>query len=38
MLNQIISLILGAGLDTLYYFVYISKIKGIKRNKPLLYV
>lgn len=30
MVNMILSLVLGAGLDSLYYFLYISKIKDIK--------
>ena len=37
MLNIILSLVLGAGLDSLYYYLYISKIKDIKENKLLLY-
>lgn len=37
MVNMILSLVLGAGLDSLYYFLYISKIKDIKEKKLLLY-
>lgn len=37
MLNIILSLVLGAGLDSLYYYLYISKIKGIKNKRVLLY-
>lgn len=37
MLNIILSLVLGAGLDSLYYYLYISKIKEIKNKKVLLY-
>lgn len=38
MLNIILSLVLGAGLDSLYYYLYISKIKDIKKKKILLYI
>lgn len=38
MLNIILSLVLGAGLDSLYYYLYISKIKEIKKKKILLYI
>lgn len=33
MLNIILSLVLGAGLDSLYYYLYISKIKEIKNKQ-----
>lgn len=38
MINVILSLILGAGLDSLYYFLYIVKIKNIKTKKFMLYL
>ena len=37
MVNLILSLVLGAGIDSLYYFLYISKIKEIGKKKLLLY-
>lgn len=38
MLNFVISLILGAGLDTLYYYLYIKNIKEIKNKRFLLFI
>lgn len=38
MLNFIVSLIFGAGIDSLYYYLYISKIKNIKNNNLILYI
>lgn len=37
MINLIVSILLGAGLDGLYYYLYIIKIKGIKSKRLLLY-
>lgn len=38
MLNLIMSLVLGAGLDSLYYFMYISKLKNINKHKTIFYL
>lgn len=38
MVNVILSLVFGAGLDSLYYFLYISKIKDINNKKLILYL
>lgn len=38
MINFILSLILGVGLDSLYYYLYLSKIKKIKNKRLLLYI
>lgn len=38
MINVILSLIFGAGLDSLYYFLYINKIKDINNKKLILYI
>lgn len=38
MLNIILSLVLGAGLDSLYYTLFILKCKNISKNKILLFI
>lgn len=38
MLNIILSLVLGAGLDSLYYTLFILKSKNINKNKLLLFI